>query len=117
MNVSEKRAVQGIIEQRANEEIQERRRGVPKLEPPKALLQRLQAAVSAAVDAGWRPYFGANSSVELNPTAGNPQAKANNAALSAAVAAVEQARDDAIVGLWSSDEFDLAAVLTGLSEA
>jgi hypothetical protein len=117
MNVSEKRALERMIDQRADQALRERTMPPPP-EPPTQLVQRVQAAHDAAKAKGWSVYVNHGSeAVSFSPATGNPIARANRKADEVIVAAVAAAKDAAIIELWTSDEFDLAAVFASLDQA
>jgi hypothetical protein len=117
MNVSEKRAIERMIEQRADQAQHERTQPAP-VTPPARLVKLVQKAHDAASAEGWNVYVGHGSdTVSLSTAPGNPKAAANREADNATIAAIKTAKDAAIVELWTTDEFDLAAVFASLEAA
>ena len=112
MNVSEKRAIQGMIEQRA--QVAQSERTMPgKPTPPARLVERVQKAHDAASFHGWNvqtPGYNAGTEITLTPAPNNAAAKADRYNDQAILAAIEAAKDAAIIELWTTDDFDLAAV-------
>lgn len=120
MNVSEKNALERMIEKRA--ELAYTERTTPaKPTPTVALVKLVQKAYDTAAGLGWNitqpPYGSTSGEITLTPNSNNPASKRNQKADAVTVKAITAAKDAAIIELWTSDEFDLAAVFATLDAA
>ncbi len=121
MNVSEKKAIERMIDKRALEAHQSRA-PADKIEAPARLTALIEKAYVTVQKAGWDVYQGYTQAggmtvPNLTPRSGNVQLRDQRKADRAAQAAIEAAKDAAVIALWTTDEFDLAAVFASIDDA
>ncbi len=121
MNVSEKKAIERMIVKRAVDA----RLNQPKansIDAPARLTAMIEKAFATVQAAGWDVYQGYTHQggkvvPTLTPRTGNVQLRDQRKAERASEAAIEAAKDAAVIALWTTDEFDLAAVFAAIDNA
>ncbi len=121
MNVSEKNAIERMIDKRAVE-AQANRPTADKIEAPARLTAMIEKAYATVQAAGWDVYqgytqAGGKTVPNLTPRSSNRELAAQRKADRKALAAIEAAKDAAVIALWTTDEFDLAAVFASIDDA
>ena len=121
MNVSEKNAIERMIDKRALD-AHASRPPADKIEAPARLTAMIEKAYHTVQAAGWDVYqgytrAGGETLPTLTPRTGNRELAAQRKADRAAQAAIEAAKDAAVIALWTTDEFDLAAVFESIDNA
>lgn len=121
MNVSEKKAIERMIEKRA-QEAQANRAPSVTINAPARLTAMIEKAYVTVQAAGWEVYTaytqpGSPAVPTLNPAPGNRELVKQRQADRDAQAAIEAAKDAAVIALWTTDEFDLAAVFVSIDNA
>ncbi len=121
MNVSEKNAIERMIDKRALEARADRPQP-DKIEAPARLTASIEKVFATVQAAGWDVYQGYTHQggkvvPSLTPRTGNRELKAQRKAERDHQAAIEAAKDAAIIALWTTDEFDLAAVFAAIDNA
>lgn len=121
MNVSEKNAIERMIDNRAVD-AQASRPPADKIEAPARLTAMIEKAFATVQAAGWDVYQGYTHQggkvvPNLTPRTGNRELKAQRKADRDHQAAIAAAKDAAVIALWTTDEFDLAAVFASIDNA
>ena len=121
MNVSEKNAIERMIEKRAIEARADRPQA-DKIEAPARLTAMIEKAYATVQAAGWDVYqgytqAGGKTVPNLTPRSGNRELAAQRKDERDHQAAIEAAKDAAVIALWTTDEFDLAAVFAAIDNA
>lgn len=120
MNVSEKNAIERMIDKRALE-ARANRPQADKIEAPARLTAQIEKAYATVQAAGWDVYQGYQSGTQavptLTPRSGNRELAAQRKTERDHQAAIEAAKDAAVIALWTTDEFDLAAVFAAIDDA
>jgi hypothetical protein len=122
MNVSEKNAIERMIDNRALEAMRNRPIHADKIEAPARLEAMIVKAFATVEAAGWDVYQGYSGRPgpvvpTLNPKSTNRELIKQRKAERDTEAAIAAAKDAAIIALWTTDEFDLAAVFASIDNA
>jgi hypothetical protein len=141
MNSSDKKRIEQMLRERASDALQRAYNTLvhptPKMEqqlrmrldaamtnmtPTKASIARMEAAIEAANQAGFsiqwhRPRLGEYQYTAAPKTESHPDLVAYTKARNDMAEATREARDLAIITLWSSDEFDLQGFFSQIDRA